>query len=67
MVVDCYNSSFQKLLPTTAKLLKEGAMVEESVVDGINKILNVARDCNVNLRWLMLHTNPLSPSKHGSH
>jgi WASH complex subunit strumpellin len=53
---------FQRLVPLTNKLLKEGALVEESMVDGINKVTNVIRDCNVTLRWLMLHTASLTPS-----
>jgi WASH complex subunit strumpellin len=50
-------------LPETARLLKEGAMVEEKMIDGINKVMNVVRECNVALRWIMLHTTPLTPSK----
>ena len=35
--------------------LKEGALTEEYVLDHIPKLMNCLRDCNVTLRWLMLH------------
>ena len=53
----------QQLLPETLKLLKEGAMMEEEMCDGINRVMNVVRECNVTLRWIMLHTTELSISK----
>uniref|UniRef100_A0A1I8IVV1 WASH complex subunit strumpellin n=1 Tax=Macrostomum lignano TaxID=282301 RepID=A0A1I8IVV1_9PLAT len=45
-----------ELLARTADLLKEGVLVENLVLDRIPQLLNAARDCNVTLRWLMLHT-----------
>ena len=45
------------------KYLKEGVLSEEFVLDNIPKMMNVMRDSNVTLRWLMLHTSALSPSK----
>ena len=33
------------------------------VLDSIPKMMNVMREGNVTLRWLMLHTCALSPSK----
>ncbi|KAJ8877566.1 hypothetical protein PR048_022021 [Dryococelus australis] len=47
----------QKLIPQTQQLMKEGALVEENVLDHVNKVINIARECNVTLRWLMLHTS----------
>jgi hypothetical protein len=52
-------SCLQKLLPETDRLLEEGSLAEENVLDHIVKILNMVRDCNVTLRWLMLHTTSL--------
>ncbi len=52
---------FQKLLVDTAKLLHEGALTEENILDSTVKVLNVVRECNVTLRWMMLHTTPLKP------
>ena len=48
------------------KYLKEGVLVEEFILDSIPKLLNVMRDSNVTLRWLMLHTCALSPSKYSA-
>uniref|UniRef100_A0A8C5TR57 WASH complex subunit 5 n=1 Tax=Malurus cyaneus samueli TaxID=2593467 RepID=A0A8C5TR57_9PASS len=38
------------------QFLKEGCLREELVLDNIPKLLNCLRDCNVAIRWLMLHT-----------
>ena len=54
--------SFQKLYPDTEKLLQEGALTEENVLDSSVKVLNLIRECNVTLRWLILHTSKLSIS-----
>lgn len=35
--------------------LKEGFLVEEYALDHIPKLMNCIRDCNVTLRWLMMH------------
>ena len=47
----------QKLIPHTQQLLKEGALTDENVLDHVSKITNVVRECNVTLRWLMLHAS----------
>merc|ERR1712223_1252403 len=54
-------TKLQKLLPDTQKLLQEGALTPENVLDSSVKVLNIIRECNVTLRWLMLHTTNLSP------
>ena len=46
------------------KLQKEGALTEEKVLDHAVKMMNLVQECNVTLRWMMLHTAPLSPSKY---
>lgn len=38
------------------KYLKEGVLIEEFVLDNIFKMMNVLRDSNVVLRWLMLYS-----------
>ncbi|KAF6101652.1 WASH complex subunit 5 [Phyllostomus discolor] len=38
------------------QFLKEGCLREEMVLDNIPRLLNCLRDCNVAIRWLMLHT-----------
>ncbi|KAM3840992.1 WASH complex subunit 5 isoform 2-T2 [Vipera latastei] len=42
------------------QFLKEGCLREEMVLDNIPKLLNCLRDCNVAIRWLMLHTADLA-------
>ena len=39
------------------KFLKEGFLTEEYVLDNIPKLMNCIRDCNVTLRWVLLHTS----------
>lgn len=57
-----YTFSFlQKLIPHTQQLLKEGALIEENVLDHVSKVTNVVRECNVTLRWLMLHASVPGP------
>lgn len=51
-----YSEGVQDLLKNTGQLLKEGSITNESLLRDINKIINVLRNCNVVLRWLMLHT-----------
>lgn len=46
----------ESLKPQVQQLLKEGFLREEIVLDNIPKLLNCLRDCNVAIRWLMLHT-----------
>lgn len=55
-----YSSKLQKLINQTRQLLQEGALNEDVVLDHVNKVVNVVRECNVTLRWLMLHTAALS-------
>ena len=38
------------------KYLKEGALSEDFVLDNIPRLMTCLRDCNVTIRWLMLHT-----------
>jgi len=35
--------------------LKEGILTEEFMLDNVTKLMSCLRDCNVTLRWLMLH------------
>lgn len=46
----------ESLRPQVQQLLKEGFLREEIVLDNIPKLLNCLRDCNVAIRWLMLHS-----------
>lgn len=55
-----YQGRLNRLIPRLQQLLKEGALREEFVLDSVPKLLNTARECNVTLRWLLLHTVNLS-------
>lgn len=57
-----YHTRVVKMIPQVELLLKEGALSEEVVLDNVPKLLNVARECNVTLRWMFLHTVALSPA-----
>lgn len=46
----------ESLRPQVQQLLKEGFLREEIILDNIPKLLNCLRDCNVTIRWLMLHS-----------
>ncbi|XP_067888537.1 WASH complex subunit 5 [Heterodontus francisci] len=51
-----YGVSVERLRQQVQQFLKEGFLREEFVLDHIPKLLNCLRDCNVTIRWLMLHT-----------
>ncbi|XP_078396089.1 WASH complex subunit 5 isoform X1 [Cetorhinus maximus] len=51
-----YGTSVERLRRQVQQFLKEGFLREEYVLDHIPKLLNCLRDCNVTIRWLMLHT-----------
>lgn len=46
----------QRLCQQSEKLLEEGRLNEELVLDSPSKLIKILRECNVTLRWLMLHT-----------
>ncbi|XP_010788441.1 WASH complex subunit 5 [Notothenia coriiceps] len=51
-----YAASMESLKPQVQQLLKEGFLRQEIILDNIPKLLNCLRDCNVAIRWLMLHS-----------
>ncbi|CAH1773129.1 unnamed protein product [Owenia fusiformis] len=57
-----YGVKVQKIIPIVIQYLKEGVLQEEFILDNIPKLMNILRECNVTLRWMMLHNAPLSPS-----
>ncbi|XP_065176777.1 WASH complex subunit 5-like [Sycon ciliatum] len=42
------------------KYLQEGVLIEDFVLDHIPKLMNCLRECNVVIRWLMMHTSEAS-------
>lgn len=55
--------SIPKLCDRALKLLQEGVLVEEYVLDHIPKLMTFLRECNCTLRWMMLHTSSPPPTK----
>ncbi|KAL1767894.1 WASH complex subunit strumpellin [Sigmodon hispidus] len=51
-----YASVSEKVHTQVQQFLKEGYLREEVLLDNIPRLLNCLRDCNVAIRWLMLHT-----------
>ncbi|CAH1180444.1 unnamed protein product [Phaedon cochleariae] len=51
-----YGSEVAKLHKTTSGLLKEGNITRETLLKRTQSISNTLRECNVTVRWLMLHT-----------
>ncbi|XP_015711757.1 WASH complex subunit 5 isoform X2 [Coturnix japonica] len=51
-----YAAVTERVHTQVQQFLKEGCLREELVLDNIPKLLNCLRDCNVAIRWLMLHT-----------
>lgn len=45
------------------EVLKEGVLNEEFLLDNMPKLINLIRQSNVTLRWMLLHTNSLIPGK----
>uniref|UniRef100_A0A1B0GJP1 WASH complex subunit 5 n=2 Tax=Lutzomyia longipalpis TaxID=7200 RepID=A0A1B0GJP1_LUTLO len=46
----------QKLLKQSRELLSEGVLSEKYLISNTVRIINAIRECNVTLRWLMVHT-----------
>ena len=62
-VRDCsvkHGLQMEKLISQLRQLLKEGVIHEEFLLDNMQKVMNLIRQCNVTLRWMLLHTNVLS-------
>ena len=36
--------------------LKEGTLQDDYVLDNVQKLMNCLRECNVTIRWIMMHT-----------
>ncbi|KAL3276150.1 hypothetical protein HHI36_020869 [Cryptolaemus montrouzieri] len=61
-----YGSNVLPLLQNSAKMLKEGNITKEMMLKDMNNIVTLLRECNVTLRWLMLHIL-LKPGKIDKH
>lgn len=47
--------NFQKATQELAKFLVEGVLIQDYVLDNMTALLNCTRNCNVVLRWRILH------------
>lgn len=57
--VDDHSRKLKDCLKKLQELLNEGILTEDYVLDKVNNLLNVLRDSNVTLRWLLLHRNTI--------
>ncbi|XP_077991105.1 WASH complex subunit 5-like [Glandiceps talaboti] len=51
-----YETKSAKINGFVLRYLQEGTLTDEFVLDNIPKLMNCLRECNVSIRWLMLHT-----------
>eukprot|EP00494_Astrolonche_serrata_P015700 UN15852 len=54
-VMSSHSKKVPKLLKGLKEYLADGVLVEDYVMDNIQKLMNSLRDFNCTLRWLMLH------------
>lgn len=52
-----HSAQTEKLIQKTRTLLKDGVVTQQMLIKNIIKIVNLIRECNVTLRWMMLHTS----------
>lgn len=63
---DCaakHGQQTEKLIVQLRQLLKEGVLTEEFLLENMQKLVNLIRQANNTLRWMLLHTNPLTLGK----
>ncbi|XP_035916794.1 WASH complex subunit 5 [Anopheles stephensi] len=52
--------SMDTLLTRTRNILREGNLTEQNLLDHMPKVMALVRDCNITVRWIMLHTTSVS-------
>ncbi|KAI3382289.1 hypothetical protein SNEBB_011383 [Seison nebaliae] len=52
------HDKLNELSVSIKQYLKEGVMNEEVALNKPSQIIRLLRDCNVTIRWIILHTNP---------
>jgi len=50
-----HHKHVKTLRKTLKYYLKDGQLIEEYVLNNVNRLLDSLRDCNVTIRWLLLH------------
>ncbi|XP_052892416.1 WASH complex subunit 5 [Anopheles moucheti] len=48
--------SMEMLLSRTRNILREGNLTEQNLLDHMPRVMALVRDCNITVRWIMLHT-----------
>ncbi|XP_053677589.1 WASH complex subunit 5 [Anopheles nili] len=49
--------SMDVLLNRTRNILREGNLTEQNLLDHMPKVMALVRDCNITVRWVLLHTS----------
>uniref|UniRef100_A0A182NJL2 Strumpellin n=1 Tax=Anopheles dirus TaxID=7168 RepID=A0A182NJL2_9DIPT len=52
--------SMETLLNRTRSILREGTLTEQNLLDHMPKVMALVRECNITVRWVMLHTSPVT-------
>jgi WASH complex subunit strumpellin len=52
-----YQSKVKSLKKELRLYLKEGKLLDEYVLDNVQALLECLRECNITIRWLLLHRN----------
>uniref|UniRef100_A0A8W7PH59 Strumpellin n=1 Tax=Anopheles coluzzii TaxID=1518534 RepID=A0A8W7PH59_ANOCL len=52
-----HRQSMDTLLNRTRSILREGNLTEQNLLDHMPKVMGLVRDCNITVRWVMLHTS----------
>jgi len=55
-----FKNQLATVLPDIKKTQKDGIITEDTALDQSAKVMNLLKECNVTLKWTMLHTTPLS-------
>ncbi|CAL8094255.1 unnamed protein product [Orchesella dallaii] len=50
---------FEFFVAELGKVHKDGVLTEENILERATKVINLLRDCNVLLRWIILHGIPI--------
>jgi hypothetical protein len=61
-----FNANFyisQKILSQSKQMLLEGYLNEEFVLTHVTNVIALLRECNIALRWYMLHSAALPQSE----
>uniref|UniRef100_A0A182IM32 Strumpellin n=1 Tax=Anopheles atroparvus TaxID=41427 RepID=A0A182IM32_ANOAO len=58
--------SMDLLLTRSRSILREGNLTEQKLLDHMPKVMALVRECNITVRWVMLHTSSTCTFEAGS-